>query len=641
MQVIFAADCREAFGRAGMEYPQREPEPGRLCRFPTNGRADDAAGWLRIFPDQDGAAFGDWRSGAAFTWQRERAGPPPDAAELAAIRAKAQAVRDAAEAEREESYRDAAHKARATWQAAAPTEGHPYLSGKGIGPHIARERGGWLVIPVHDNAGNIQSVQSVSPTGQKLFMPGGKMAGGRCWLGDPTESGPLVLCEGFATGASIREATGWPVCVAFTAGNLRQVACDLRERFPRARMVIAGDDDRATPGNPGRTKALEAARLVNATTIFPSFDGADGSDFNDLAQQSGLEAVRRLIADVVEPPQRFRLMTADEIADLPPVRWRVRGALPQEGIAAIYGPPGSGKSFLALDVLGAIATGRPWFGYRVHAAPVLYIALEGEAGIAQRVQAHQARHGGAERMRFLAAPLDVRKPTDRTDIVRAAKAAGLAGGVLCIDTLAASAPGMDENTSSDMGEVISGMKALQAELGGLVLAVHHSGKDQTRGLRGHSSLLGALDAVIEVSRNDDRREWRTAKSKDGSDGDAHPFRLDVVELATDDDGEPVTSCVVEPTERPAEGIRRAALPGGGNMRLAFDAIAAALKDARAYGKASAPPGRPCIELEAAIDAAASRLPCDPKRRRERAQSAVTGLVSRGNLGHQEGWVWLP
>ena len=77
------------------------------------------------------------------------------------------------------------------------------------------------------------------------------------------------------------------------------------------------------------------------------------------------------------------------------------------------------------------------------------------------------------------------------------------------------------------------------------------------------------------------------------------------------------------------------------MRLAYKAVAAALKDARNYGEASAPPGRPCIALEAAIEAAGAALPVEPKRKRERAQLAITNLVARGNLEHQEGWVWLP
>ena len=302
MEVIFATDCREAFERAGLDYPEREPEPGRLCRFPTNGRKDDDAGWLRIFSDQDGAVFGNWRSGAEFTWQRKKDGPPPSATELAAIRQKAEEARKAAEAEREAGYQEAAKKAAATWQAAEPAQAHPYLAAKSIAPHIARERGGWLVIPVFDKDGAIQSVQSVSPTGEKRFMQGGKMAGGRCWIGEPNESGPLLVAEGYATAATLHEAAGFPVCVAFNAGNIRAVALSLREQFPRAHIVIAGDDDRATEGNPGREKATEAARLVKAIAVFPIFASDEGSDFNDMAQQAGSDAVKRQILASLEKP---------------------------------------------------------------------------------------------------------------------------------------------------------------------------------------------------------------------------------------------------------------------------------------------------------------------------------------------------
>ena len=460
------------------------------------------------------------------------------------------------------------------WKAGEPaTEAHPYIIKKqgnpaGLRVYRGPERiagqvlDGALMVPAYDMGGRLQTVQFIPDQGKKLNAPGRPVAGafvvGR--ITPPGTGQTIAITEGVGQAWSCNQADGCAAVVAFGAGRMEQVARAFQARYPAARLVLiadAGKEDHCAR----IARDIECAWVEMPAGSPPNFDA------NDMHQRDGLDALAELLRNPKAPPQRFRLMTADELAALPPVRWRVRGVLPQEGIAAIYGPPGSGKSFLALDVLAAIATGRPWFGYRVQSAPVLHIALEGEAGIAQRVQAHQTRHGGAERMRFLAAPLDVRKPTDRADIVRAAKAAGLAGGVLCIDTLAASAPGMDENTSADMGEVIAGLKALQTELGGLVLAVHHSGKDQTRGMRGHSSLLGALDAVIEVSRNDDRREWRTAKSKDGADGDAHPFRLDVVELGTDSDGEPLTSCAIEPTERPAEGIRRAALPGGGNQRL--------------------------------------------------------------------------
>ena len=126
----------------------------------------------------------------------------------------------------------------------------------------------------------------------------------------------------------------------------------------------------------------------------------------------------------------------------------------------------------------------------------------------------------------------------------------MAGGIVCLDTLNRAAPGIDENDSSEMGLLIDAAKAMQAEIGGLVVLVHHAGKDATKGLRGHSSLHAALDAVLEVTRTGERREWNLAKSKDGEDGKAHAFRLDVVELGEDADGWPVSSCVVEPEEIP-------------------------------------------------------------------------------------------
>ena len=398
MQVIFAPDCREAFERAGLDYPEREPEPGRLCRFPTNGRADDAAGWLRIFPDQDGAAFGNWRDGSAFTWQRQKDGPPPNPAELAAIRARAEEAHKAAEAEREQGYQEAARKAAATWQAAEPATAHPYLERRGIGPHIARERGGWLVIPVFDQDGAIQSVQSVSPTGEKRFMPGGKMAGGRCWIGEPTNAGPLVLAEGFATAASIAEATGWPVACCFTAGNLPRVARDVRERFPRARIVLAGDDDRATPNNPGREKATEAARLVNGIAVFPSFASDQGSDFNDMAQQAGPEAVRRAIADAVEPPPTLWPADSGSIADYldtppPALHWFAHERLLANRAHLLTGMGGTSKTTVLYHLGIAAVTGRlPWGWQIERTGAALLLLAEDDAANVHRVIANHARH---------------------------------------------------------------------------------------------------------------------------------------------------------------------------------------------------------------------------------------------------------
>ena len=122
MSIIFAPDLRSAFDRVGQAFPDCDPKPGRIHRFGKNHSA-----WIKVFSDQDGAVFGDWRTGDNFVWQREREGQPPNTAELAAIRQKAEEARKAAEAEREAGYQEAAKKAAATWQAAAPASGHPYL----------------------------------------------------------------------------------------------------------------------------------------------------------------------------------------------------------------------------------------------------------------------------------------------------------------------------------------------------------------------------------------------------------------------------------------------------------------------------------------------------------------------------------
>lgn len=248
-----------------------------------------------------------------------------------------------------------------------------------------------------------------------------------------------------------------------------------------------------------------------------------------------------------QPPDasRYRLYTAEEISQLPPISWLVRGVLPKEGLAAIYGASGSGKSFLALDLLGAIARGQPWFGNKTIPLPVTYVALEGESGISQRVQAYELRNGKLPlSVRFAAQPLNLLTSQDVVDLASAIRSVGGTGGVVCIDTLNRASSGADENDSKDMGRIIQSVKQLQYDIGGLVILVHHSGKDASRGLRGHSSLHASLDAAIEVTKIDQQRNWRITKSKDGRDDKLACFRLEVVELGTDAEGDAITSCVV-------------------------------------------------------------------------------------------------
>ena len=151
-------------------------------------------------------------------------------------------------------------------------------------------------------------------------------------------------------------------------------------------------------------------------------------------------------------------------------------------------------------------------------------------------------------------------------------------------------------------------------------------------------MFAALDAGMEVARNGERREWTLTKSKDGEDGSIHPFNLQVVELGEDAEGDSVTSCVVVPDASVIEA-RRAKLPQGNNQRIIWDALKPLFKDG-VMGKAGAPPYRRCIELECAITDVQGRLTCEAHRRTERARQGINGLVSRGLLGCNDGWLWV-
>ena len=246
-----------------------------------------------------------------------------------------------------------------------------------------------------------------------------------------------------------------------------------------------------------------------------------------------------------QPEPRYKLLKSADIAQLPSIEWCVHGVLPTTGLAAGYGPSGSGKSFLFFDMAAAIATGAPWFNCRVVARPVVYLVLEGEGGIKQRVQAWERHHGRAvpDGMSVVTQPFTLTEKQDLADLAAVVPA----GAVVVVDTLNRAAPTTDENSSRDMGEILQACKMLQAETGGVVLLVHHTGKDATKGLRGHSSLFAAMDAAVEVSRDGDRREWRCAKSKDSHDGVCRSFTLESMPVGVDRYGDAETSCIVVPT----------------------------------------------------------------------------------------------
>ena len=301
--MIASEQFQQAIAGAGLPVPEVIHGDGTLYRFSTNGKRMDQSGWYVLHDDGDvpAGAFGCWRSGLSQTWCSKDTQAMTQA-ERSAHHQRMQAIAQQREADKAQRQQDAATAAAQRWEAALPAPAdHPYLVRKGIGPHGIKAEGEALLIPLRDASTTLHSLQAIGPEGDKRFQPGGRIKG--CYFGIGKPKSVLIVCEGFATGASIHEATGHAVAVAFNAGNLREVAQALHSKYPKLRLILASDDDAYTDGNPGITKATEAARAVGGYLTKPNFSeqrSAAETDFNDLHQYHGLEAVRACIDKAVQ-----------------------------------------------------------------------------------------------------------------------------------------------------------------------------------------------------------------------------------------------------------------------------------------------------------------------------------------------------
>jgi hypothetical protein len=363
------------------------------------------------------------------------------------------------------------------------------------------------------------------------------------------------------------------------------------------------------------------------------------------AIQMGWQSANKIEPDIevdIGPADggRYKLLQAADIQQLPSMEWRVKGVFPSMGFGAVYGPSGSGKSFLVLDMAAAIAMGKSWFGKKTKAASVVYVALEGEAGLKNRLAAWEKnrRQPAPPDLRVVIQPFKLGERRDVKDLAAVIPK----GAVTIIDTLNRAAPTSDENSSKDMGEILESVKDLCERTNGLVILVHHTGKEVGKGARGHSSFFAALDGAIEVTRTTLGRAWNVAKSKDGEDGKSTPFKLEVHDLGKDADGESITSCTVEPEHGQ---IFQKPEPKGVQQKAAYLTVESLLHQSTVRGKAGSGTSC-CVTAEAAIAAIAANLTTvKSHQRNNRARTLLNALTIGAYLGHglegDEGWVWLP
>ena len=294
------AAFQSAIAATGLAPPDTVHADGLLHRYSANGRRGDTSAWYVLHLDGVPAGvFGCWRAGLHSTW----CGKPMDSlseAERSAHRERIRAMRAQRDAEEAQRLRSEADRAAARWSAASPNCQHPYLAAKGVQPHGLRQDGDLLLVPLRDGAGQLHSLQTIDAAGDKRYR--GRKKGCYHAMGRP-QDGVLVVGEGYATCASIHEATGHAVACAFDSGNLLPVAVALRAKYPAMVLVLAADDDHQTEGNPGLAAATNAALAVGGFVVRPQFPAhrpPKATDFNDLAALAGPGAVRACFAELLE-----------------------------------------------------------------------------------------------------------------------------------------------------------------------------------------------------------------------------------------------------------------------------------------------------------------------------------------------------
>jgi hypothetical protein len=266
-------------------------------------------------------------------------------------------------------------------------------------------------------------------------------------------------------------------------------------------------------------------------------------------------ATRMAKLTAIEPSIRLpgsekRWQGLKTLGEFEPTPFLIENLLVEGTVSMIFGPPGDGKTFLALDIGSSIASGRPWNGLRTERGGVLYFCLEAGAGFRNRMRALKSKSllADDDPFGFTTEKLDLRSPDTQVRILNDIKANEAVFKtkvkLIVIDTLAVATSGGNECTSEDMGAALAAVGEVVKSSGVTVLLLHHPGKDVSRGPRGWSGIVGNLDTIIEMERcSNGLRRAKVTKQKDGEEGQTFTFELAVVTLRGKDQ-QSGTTCVV-------------------------------------------------------------------------------------------------
>lgn len=353
------------------------------------------------------------------------------------------------------------------------------------------------------------------------------------------------------------------------------------------------------------------------------------------AEVADAGVVSRDLSIVGEKPM-FQFQSLDEFMKRPAQQWIIKDFLPRAALGVLYGASGSGKSFLALDMAISVARGENWRGARTKQGAVGYIVAEGAGGFTSRVQAYCTAND------ITPAEIPLKMLGDAPNLMLHKVAAALAAAlivcgplsVVFVDTYARVMGGGNENEAKDTNTVVANCALIHELTGALVVLIHHSGKDAAKGARGSGALKAAADVELEVVRLKDFRALTVSKMKDADDGGEYHFKLASVTIGEDEDGENVTSCVVEHIAKVPVHERKGVVSGKVE-KAAYD-----------YLIANADLGADTVKTDILLAEVASTMDYDhtkgkKDRRKELVKQALRSLDTKKLIEFSEEFVCLP
>lgn len=537
--------------------------------------------------------YGTWSGGQEnYTYKSYDSGSSFSQDELIEIRVKEKERKRLFEKEQQEDRKRRIKQAQKVWNHSVTEPTLPahsaYLKHKqvnafGLRYRVKQDGTSLIVIPLSNIEGELQAIQCIQADGTKKIY--GPKQGNFYVIGTIEETtSHFFVTEGYATGATIHQATGNPVVIAIDCGNLDAVLFNIRAKYPNHSITIAADDDNETEKNPGKSKAEAAANKYNCSVILPKFQenfrlpgshseenpyGIRPADFNDLYVHFGIDEVRGQLQTVQKKEKQdkssessnqsnsFKFRSAYSLTQYPSKsNWLIKPYFDIGSLAELFAEPGNMKTFLALDVGLCVASGIPYHGLSVRKSGIVfYIAGEGFQGIPKRLQAWSLAHD----VDLKNIPLFVSERSAQFLDDASAKEVILAIEELktqhgkpifvVIDTLNRNFGPGDEKDNADMTKFIIAIDtAIRLRYGCTVLILHHPPLNDSKRGRGASALLGALDWAYSLKKDGEVLILSNTKVKDHEPPPDICFKPEIISLPgwiDEEDGQIMTSCVLK------------------------------------------------------------------------------------------------